>query len=327
MGRRHVQAVRSLGFEMAGLCDLRREAVESVAAEHGYSADICFTDFQEMLQTARPECLVIATTAPSHCDFTCRAAGAGVRFVLCEKPMAASLEECGRMIDACRTAGTRLGINHQMRFMDQYTAPKSLLDDATFGGMRSMTVVGGNGGIAMIATHFVEAFRFIGGEDPIEVSAWFSEEVVRNPRGAEFEDRAGCLRMLTSGGKRLYVDMSADQGHGIQMLFAARNGTIFVDALAGEMVAVVREPQHRDLPTTRYGMPATTTRSRVGPADLVAVTARALRALIDDSGYVTGEDGRKNISAIVAAYASAEQGGRPIRLDSSLARARRFPWA
>ena len=101
---------------------------------------MAFADVGQMLEAVRPDAVVISTTAPSHCEFVCAAAAAGVRYILCEKPMASSLEECDRMIAACRAAGAKLAVNHQMRFMEQYTDIKAMIDTPEFGGLRSMVV-------------------------------------------------------------------------------------------------------------------------------------------------------------------------------------------
>jgi predicted dehydrogenase len=328
MGRRHVKVLRDLGLELVGLGDSSRPALEVAAREDGVPADALYIDPARMLEERRPECVVVATTTPSHADYTCRAAEAGARVVLCEKPMAASLAECDRMLEACGKSGTRLAVNHQMRFMEQYTAPRALLESEDFGGLRSVLVAGGNFGLAMNGTHYFEMFRFMAGEPPATVAAWFSAGAVANPRGPEFEDRAGCVRMETRSGKRFYMDVSDDQGHGVKVTYSARHGQITVDELAGVMVLDVRQDEHRALPTTRYGMPNRREERRIAPADAVAPTRAVLEALLRGTGYPTGEDGRLAVAALVAAYVSDESGHRMVAIDSgALPVERRFPWA
>src|SRR5277367_3134673 len=127
MGRRHIAAARGAGFELAGVFDQAPEALATTLAECNVERSLAFGDAREMMAAARPDAVVISTTAPSHCEFVCASTEAGVRYILCEKPMASSLEECDRMIAACRAAGTKLAVNHQMRFMEQYTDIKALV--------------------------------------------------------------------------------------------------------------------------------------------------------------------------------------------------------
>ncbi|HEX7846866.1 MAG TPA: Gfo/Idh/MocA family oxidoreductase [Chitinophagaceae bacterium] len=50
-----------------------------------------------------------------HAEYTIRAAGAG-KHVICEKPMAIKVEECDRMIKACKEAGKMLSIGYRLHF-------------------------------------------------------------------------------------------------------------------------------------------------------------------------------------------------------------------
>jgi predicted dehydrogenase len=312
---------------VAGICDTSSDALAQAARDQGVSKDALFTDWREMFDRLAPECVIIATTAPSHCDLTCAASEAGARWVLCEKPMAISLSQCDRMIDVCRRHGTALAINHQMRFMEQYTVPKEIIDSPEFGELRSVTVVAGNFGLSMNGIHYFEMFRFMSGEQPREVTAWFSADKVPNPRGSQFEDRAGAVRLTTISGRRFYLDCGADQGHGMQVIYGGRFGQLFVDELYGSMSMAVREEKYRDLATTRYGMPARRTTRSLAPADVIAPSAAVLQSLIDNRNYPTGEDGRQAVSVLVGAYLSDEL-GRTVTLDGDpLPRQRTFPWA
>jgi predicted dehydrogenase len=328
MGRRHVHAVRSLGFDVRAICDTSAESLALTEREHGIAADRQYHDLRELLARTRPDGLIIATTAPTHAEYTCMAAEAGVKVILCEKPMAVSLAECDRMLRACREHGARLAINHQMRFMEQYVLPKAMVEGEAFGGLRSVTVVGGNFGMSMNALHYFEMFRFMTGEAPRLVTAWFSDAIVPNPRGSQFQDRAGAVRLETASGRRFYLDCGADQGHGMQVIYAGPYGHLYVDELAGVLHSTVREDQHRALPTTRYGMPAHRATRTIVPADVIAPSAAVLQALVDDENYPTGEEGRLAVAVLVGAYLSHEREHLPIDLQrDQLPVDRVFPWA
>jgi predicted dehydrogenase len=328
MGRRHIHAARKLGLTLVGVVDRAQSSLQEAKAEHGLPDNLLFSTAEELFAAAAPECLIIATTADSHCSLTCMAAEHGVKYILVEKPLAVSLAECNTMIAVCRKHGAKLAVNHQMRFLEQYSVPKSLLDSDAYGGFKSMTVVAGNFGISMNGTHYFEAFRYMANEDPIEVSAWFSSETVPNPRGAQFEDRAGSIRVVTASGKRMYLEIGADQGHGVQVVYAGRNGTIHVNEITGDMLASVREGQYRDLPTTRYGMPAIATHEKIAPVEVVDSTAEVLSALLaNSSDNVTAEQGMMAVKVLVAAYTSAENGNITVRLNAPLDDSRIFPWA
>jgi predicted dehydrogenase len=50
-----------------------------------------------------------------HAEFVIRAAQAG-KHVICEKPMATTVEDCQRMIDACKEAGVKLSMGYRLHF-------------------------------------------------------------------------------------------------------------------------------------------------------------------------------------------------------------------
>jgi 3-hydroxyisobutyrate dehydrogenase-like beta-hydroxyacid dehydrogenase len=101
MGRRHIAAARGAGFELAGVFDQSPEALATTLSECDVEKDIAFSNASQMLAAARPDAVVISTTAPSHCDFVC-AAVAGVRHPG-EADGASS--RVHRMVAACRAAG------------------------------------------------------------------------------------------------------------------------------------------------------------------------------------------------------------------------------
>jgi predicted dehydrogenase len=327
MGRRHIQVARKSGCDVTGVFDIRQESLALAEQEYALAQNVLFTDLDRLYSTAKPEVVIIATTADSHAELAEQAAERGAKFILVEKPLAVSLAECDRMLATCARHGARLAVNHQMRFMEQYTEPKRLAGSGGFGGFSSMTVIAGNFGLSMNGSHYFEAFRFVAGEDIEEVSAWFSDDVVPNPRGSQFEDRAGSVRAVTKSGKRFYMDIGADQGHGVRVVYGCRTGLITVNELSGDMITLEREEEFRALPTTRYGMPAIERHVKIRPAEIIDTSVAVLRALIDDGDNVSGEDGRQAVVALVAAHQSARNRGAAVRLQDIQDRSEAFPWA
>ncbi len=327
MGQRHVQILQDMGIEVAGLVDRSKQIAQEVAADRGLTNTLVTADTGEAFGRLKADIAVVSTTAPSHVQYVVQAAEAGVRYILCEKPMAPSLEECDRMMAACSKNGTLLAINHQMRFMEQYTAVRELAESDTMGGLRSVTVVAGNFGLAMNGCHYFEMFRYLTSEAPAVVQARFSSEVVPNPRGSEFEDRAGTVFVTTATGKRFVLEAGSDQGHGVQVLYGCRYGQVHVNELTGSMTWEARQTEHRALPTTRYGCPADRGTTQIAPADVLMPSRSVLEALVGGRGYPDGRDGRLAVAALVAAYTSDERGHGPVSVDSQLPAGRRFPWA
>jgi predicted dehydrogenase len=323
-----VQVVRGLGMQVVGLCDRSRESVATCAQETGLPATLFFDDAFAMLRTAGAEAVVVGTTAPSHAELVTEAAAQGARYILCEKPCATSLREADGMLKTCAERSTVLAVNHQMRFMAQYTQVKELVDSAELGGLVSILVAGSNFGLAMNGSHYFEMFRYMTGGPAETVEAWLDEARVPNPRGVEFEDRAGRVRVTGGRGVAMYLDCSVAAGHGLQVTYVCRYGQIFVDEISGFVRIVRREDAYREQPTTRYGCPAVEEIRRIEPADVIGPTRAVWEAMLAGRPFPDGAAGLHAIRCLCAAHTSHELGGARLRLDDArIDTARRYPWA
>lgn len=81
---------------------------------HEFGLSALYADYREMLDKERPEIVSICTWPPLHAEMTIAAAEAGVKAIICEKPMAISLGEADAMSVACERAGTVLLVSHQL---------------------------------------------------------------------------------------------------------------------------------------------------------------------------------------------------------------------
>lgn len=341
MGMAHLKAAQNLGLTPAAICDMSEaNRAKAAAAAGDLPPDRLFADAAGMFAAHRAADLVlIATTADSHRALVEQAAASGARHILCEKPMATSVADCDAMIAACDGSGSKLAINHQMRFMAQYTVVRDQLADGNFGPLASMTVTAGCFGLAMNGSHYCEAFSWLTGSPIASATAWFSGEPFNNPRGPHFFDQAGEMRFVSADGRRLILNIGSDQGHGMTAMYAARFGHLFVDEFEGICYATARKPEHQALPVTRYGMPWDRQELRFPQADNVGPTEAVMRALLnaDDLsaeaprakvGYPSGRDGRNVVAALAAAYRSAASGNVPVKVAELGAFAtQKFPWA
>lgn len=111
-------------------CDVRPEAAEQTARLTG--ADKWSVDYREVLDNRVVDAVIITTPEFLHMEQTVAAAQAG-KHVLCEKPIAASLDEADAMIAAAASAGVRLMIAHSRRFTARYMTVRRLLDSGAVG--------------------------------------------------------------------------------------------------------------------------------------------------------------------------------------------------
>lgn len=328
MGRRHVEVVKSLGMNIVALVDINKDAITETIHQFGLANATGFADPNEMFGHLKMEALVVATTAPYHHEAVIAAARHGVKRILCEKPIAVSLDQASEMMSTCALYGAQLAVNHQMRFMAQYTRVREIINTPALGGLASIVVSGSNFGLAMNASHYFEVFRYMTGTEAHSVNAWLEPQKLTNPRGAQFEDASGRVLLRNKTGQSMYIDLSANAGWGLCVNYICRNGQISIDELSGEMVVKAREEEYRHLPTTRYGMPAATVRRMIPPADIIAPTRAVWEAMIGEQSFPDGADGLHSLKCLVASHLSHELGGMEVLLNSiDKARTRIFQWA
>jgi predicted dehydrogenase len=109
-----------------------RTAAQARTFAETHGADRWTTSREELLADPEIDAVYVATEHHRHCDDVLAAAAAG-KHVLCEKPMANSVEECHRMIAACRDAGVSLQIAYYRRYYPKMARMKSLLAEGAIG--------------------------------------------------------------------------------------------------------------------------------------------------------------------------------------------------
>jgi phthalate 4,5-cis-dihydrodiol dehydrogenase len=91
--------------------------------------------------------VIVASPNDLHCEHTLAAAGTG-KHVFCEKPMALSLADCDRMIEACDRAGVKLMVGHSLRLTRPVRRLRELAQSGALGEPRFG-----------LATYFFAGFR------------------------------------------------------------------------------------------------------------------------------------------------------------------------
>src|SRR5947208_638611 len=105
-GRAHIPAFQANGCRVVAVC--QRDVVGAKAVADRYGVPHVFERWEEMLERAKPELVVIATPPHLHRAIAVRALASGAH-VLCEKPLAMTRAEAEAMMDAARRAG-RVGM-------------------------------------------------------------------------------------------------------------------------------------------------------------------------------------------------------------------------
>lgn len=144
-----------------------------------------YADAYEAMDQDDVNVVSICTPAGFHADYACHAMRRG-RHVLCEKPIALTLADAGRMIACAAEHRVHLATSFQYRGLPRIAKYRELFLSGELGSpllmqyrdtrevrpKLAMHRPEGNGGVVIdMAGHHIDAFRYITGAEPVEVTA------------------------------------------------------------------------------------------------------------------------------------------------------------
>ena len=136
----HVQAYLQFPerCRIAYLVDIVPEKARRMREKYGLDAEV-FDDHQALLPLRDIDLVDVCTPPYVHTQISINCLRSG-KNVVCEKPMAASLEECDQMLRARDESGKKLSIIAQNRFRQPISNLKALLDSGLAGPVRCAQV-------------------------------------------------------------------------------------------------------------------------------------------------------------------------------------------
>lgn len=134
IAQRHAEHIHKQG-KLLAVCDIVTEKADQLSEKYNTQS---YTDVLTMLQ-AHPQVDVVTICTPNglHAAHSIAALEAGFH-VLCEKPMALTVQDCGAMINAAERASKRLFIVKQNRFNPPVAAVKKVLEEGRLGKIFSV---------------------------------------------------------------------------------------------------------------------------------------------------------------------------------------------
>ena len=169
--------------DLVAICDLDAGKAQEAADRHNVPR--VYADFAEMLQTEKPDFVDIITPPDTHEHLCSIAGGEGVH-IICQKPLAPSLDEAKQLVNKAESDGIRLMVHENFRFQPWHREIKRLLDQGVIGDhLHSLTFrsrMGDGWGedaylgrqpyfrtmprllIYETGVHFIDTFRFLAGD-------------------------------------------------------------------------------------------------------------------------------------------------------------------
>jgi len=311
IGRVHATTYgRRENCQVVAVADVDAERGGRLAAEVGASY---YSTAAQLFAEASLDAVSVCLPHALHVEAALQAAAAG-KHILCEKPIATTLADADRMIDACRAAGVLLMIGQTHRFYPTHVSGRQMLREGTIGRLlfvndviwaaregneprawRSDVAQNGGGIFMDNGIHAADRLRWFLESEP----TWIAAQVGHGRGILAGEEHGTALLGFASGvTATLQEAIGVPRSAGCCYLeFVGTEGVLRVDTWGG-------------LKIRRPGQPE---QSLEVPGDLLpgfdAEIAEFLQAIRENRPpAVTGQDARKSLALILAIYESARAG-------------------
>jgi predicted dehydrogenase len=172
MGRTHAAAYAQLKgtIEIVAYCDILDERLASFRETWGevWPDAVAYKDYREMFEKEEIDVLSVCTPDHLHADIVVGAAETGVPAILCEKPLATTLEDVDRMLSATEAHGTAISVDHTSRWFPIHRTARRMIDDGVIGQPRIVVALM-SGPRAMLfrnGTHHCDLIHLYAGAPP-----------------------------------------------------------------------------------------------------------------------------------------------------------------
>jgi predicted dehydrogenase len=319
------------GATLAALVSGHPEKAQRVAAENGLSADAIYNyeNYDRIAHDPRIDVVYIVLPNSMHAEYTIRAFKAG-KHVLCEKPMASTVEDAVAMVEAGKAANRQLMIAYRClteplnveamrrvrsgslgkpRLVITKMVRQSNLNDPSDAWRLDMKMSGG-GALADMGIYGISGARYLLNEEPLEVRA--TSQTNRNdPRFKSVEDLYSWEFRFPSGAiaqGSTSFDASDEMSYeviGQHKRLVADPGCFY----GGNHLSIIQGGRREEIPIHEIDHFA---REMDWMADVVRGKAPML---------APGEEGVQDMRLIKAIMESAVNGGASVKTDFGYRRA------
>lgn len=177
-------------IEFVGLCDKNSKRLEAGRQLIGVECPT-FTNFDEMLDKAKPEILMVTTVDSTHYQFITKAVARGIK-VITEKPMVTEADQCQAVLDAEKKHKNPVIVTFNYRYAPKHEKIKQIISSGEIGDVTSVDFAwyldtshgadyfrrwhaykrGGGSLWVHKSTHHFDLINWWLGADPVEVSAY-----------------------------------------------------------------------------------------------------------------------------------------------------------
>jgi predicted dehydrogenase len=207
--------------KLAAYYDINHSRALEMAEKHGGKA---YSSYHQLLAAPDIDAVSVCTANYSHAEITIDALKAG-KHVLCEKPMAMTLQECENMVKTARETDKFLMLGHNQRLARAHIKARELIADGLIGEIITFRTTFGHGGpetwsvdpgqntwffdknkavmgaMADLGIHKTDLLHFLTGQTVVETTARLATVDKRDSTGSLIgvDDNSICIYKLSGG--------------------------------------------------------------------------------------------------------------------------------
>ena len=219
---RHIpEYMDNCNAEVAAYYDINFNRAQELADKFGGKA---YSSYEELLANEDIDAVSVCAANNVHAEITIAALNAG-KHVLCEKPMATTIEECRAMVKVAKEKGKFLMVGHNQRLAKAHMKAKELIDGGLIGDIVTFRTTFGHGGpetwsidgaknlwffdknraamgaMADLGIHKTDLIQFLTGQRVVETTAKVTTIDKRDEGGnlISVDDNAICIYRMSGG--------------------------------------------------------------------------------------------------------------------------------
>jgi predicted dehydrogenase len=209
VGKHHAK-VMAERYERLLLVDPSSEVEDWIKGHIQRKCEV-FTSLSEAIEALLPNAIsttaVSSHLAPDHFDAVTKIADAGVRHIVCEKPISDSLATAMAMVNRAEQQNIRFAVAFQRRFLQSAKVINSVSQSELGGPPSSIVVHGGAKCLVTFGAHFVDLALDVFGSPPLRVTGFGNSQPI-NPRRKDLGYWEGSLTWEFSGNRYLTISFT-----------------------------------------------------------------------------------------------------------------------
>lgn len=185
--------------ELVAGCDV--DDAKGEAFKERWGLERTFTDIHEMMEAAKPDIVSIATQTSTRIEAGLAAVEHDPKALFIDKPVAETLGEADRLLDACKEKGIVVAVNCSRVWDPRAIRAKEMLEEGFIGDLRC--VVGYcPGGLSHMGSHMITFMQFYAGR-----AQWVVGQTAEPPEDQPDRDVSGLGLIQYESGAHGYLNM------------------------------------------------------------------------------------------------------------------------